>query len=340
MTPRAFIDKWRGVELKERSAAQSHFIDLCRLLDVDDPVTADPKGTWFTFEMGASKTSGGEGWADVWRRGCFGWEYKGKKKDLDAAFGQLLQYAIALENPPLLIVSDMDRIRVHTNFTNTVQRVHELTLDDLLDGAKRDLLRAAFVEPERFKPTTTRQGLTEEAAKRFAGLALRLRARGHAPETVAHFVNRLVFCMFAEDVGLLPNKLFTRMLEGCARAPFEFEGHAAVLFQAMQGGGRVGFEAVGWFNGGLFDDDTALPLEQADVDDLREAARLDWSEIDPSILGTLFERGLDPDKRSQLGAHYTDRDKIMLIVNPVIVRPLEAEWAETKAGIDAALAKA
>ena len=120
MTPRAFIDKWRGADLKERSAAQTHFNDLCRLLGVDDPVTADPKGTWFTFEMGAAKTSGGERWADVWRRGCFAWEYKGRKKDLDAAFGQLLQYAIALENPPLLIVSDMDRIRVHTNFTNTV----------------------------------------------------------------------------------------------------------------------------------------------------------------------------------------------------------------------------
>lgn len=79
MTPQQFIAKWRHVELKERSAAQSHFNDLCRLLGEDDPVTADPKGEWFTFEKGASKTSGGEGWADVWRKGCFAWEYKGKR---------------------------------------------------------------------------------------------------------------------------------------------------------------------------------------------------------------------------------------------------------------------
>ena len=65
---------------------------------------------------------------------------------------------------------------------------------------------------------------------------------------------------------------------------------------------------------------------------LLEAARLDWSQIDPSIFGTLFERGLDPAKRSQLGAHYTDRDKIMKIVGPVIVEPLLAEWAEVRAG--------
>ncbi len=68
LTPQAFIDKWRSVDLKERTASQSHFNDICALLGVDDPITADPKGEWFTFEKGASKTTGSEGWADVWRR--------------------------------------------------------------------------------------------------------------------------------------------------------------------------------------------------------------------------------------------------------------------------------
>jgi hypothetical protein len=134
MTPQAFIEKWRDVELKERSASQSHFNDLCRLLDVLDPTSADPKGTWFTFEKGASKTSGGEGWADVWRENCFGWEYKGKRKDLNAALAQLRQYALALDNPPLLIVSDMDQIHIHTNWTNTVHKTYQLTLEDLRDA--------------------------------------------------------------------------------------------------------------------------------------------------------------------------------------------------------------
>ena len=112
------------------------------------------------------------------------------------------------------------------------------------------------------------------------------------------------------------------------------------LFGAMSRGGRVGFESVEWFNGGLFDDDAALPLEKSEIDTALEAAGLDWSEIDPSILGTLFERGLDPDKRSQLGAHYTDRDKIMRIVEPVVVRPLLAEWLRVKEEIAAALDRA
>ncbi|MEO1603559.1 MAG: DNA methyltransferase [Pseudomonadota bacterium] len=155
---------------------------------------------------------------------------------------------------------------------------------------------------------------------------------------MAHFVNRLVFCMFAEDVDLLPNRMFQRMLEHCQREPEAFESHAAMLFGAMQRGGPVGFERVEWFNGGLFDDDKALPLERKDLEEVLAAARLDWSAVDHAILGTLFERGLDPDKRSQLGAHYTDRDKIMLILNPVVVEPLFREWEATKAEIETALA--
>jgi type II restriction/modification system DNA methylase subunit YeeA len=340
VTPQEFIAKWHAVELKERSASQAHFIDLCRLLGVKDPISDDPKGEFFAFEKGASKTSGGEGWADVWRKNCFAWEYKGKAKDLDKAFAQLQQYAIALENPPLLIVSDMDRIRIHTNWTNTVQQVHHITLEDLLDAGKRDLLRACFTDPEKLKPSKTRQLLTEEAAQRFATLAQRLRNRGHAPDAVAHFVNRLIFCMFAEDVGLLPDKLFEQMLDASRIDPAEFEPNSRILFEAMRKGGRIDFKKIEWFNGGLFDTDGTLPLEKADILDLIEASKLDWSDIDPSILGTLFERGLDPDKRSQLGAHYTDRDKIMMIVRPVIVEPLLAEWATVKTQIEAELAKA
>ncbi|MEK7457224.1 MAG: DNA methyltransferase [Pseudomonadota bacterium] len=341
MTPSQFLTKWRQNELKERSASQSHFIDLCALLGVPDPVSDDPKGEWFTFEKGASKTSGGEGWADVWRKGCFAWEYKGRHANLDKANSQLLQYAVALENPPLLIVSDMNRIVIRTNWTNTVQEKHEFALEDLIDGEVRDRLKAAFVNPDAFKPRKSRQELTEETAGEFAGLAQRLRDRGHEAHQVAHFVNQLVFCMFAEDVGLLPDNLFTKMLDVSRRDPAEFAANASTLFGAMaHRGGKVGFTAIEWFNGGLFEDDHVLPVSIDDIDQLRGAAARDWSQIDPSILGTLFERGLDPAKRSQLGAHYTDRDKIMMIVRPTIIEPLEAEWAQALAKMTALIENA
>ena len=333
MTPGAFIAKWQASELTERAAAQSHFIDVCHLLGEPTPTDADPAGEWYCFERGARKDIGGDGWADVWKRGCFAWEYKGKHKNLDMAFNQLRQYALALENPPLLIVSDMVRFRIRTNWTNCVSVVHEFTLEDLADGAIRDKLKWAMSEPERLRPGETRQMVTERAAATFADLAQGLRDRDHHPETVAHFINRMVFCMFAEDVGLLPDDMFTRMLDRSRGDPAKFEAYAKHLFGAMATGGDVGFERVAWFNGGLFDDDRALPLDCKGIETALKAAKLDWSEIDPSIFGTLFERGLDPGKRSQLGAHYTDRDKIMRIVDPVIIGPLLAEWEGAKSSI-------
>ena len=340
MTPDEFISKWRASELKERSASQEHFIDLCRMLGEQTPAEADPTGERYCFERGARKDTGGDGWADVWKRGCFAWEYKGRRANLDTAFDQLRQYALALENPPLLIVSDMERFRIRTNWTNSVSVMHEFTLDDLADGATRDRLKWAMSDPERLRPGETRQGVTERAAATFAELAQGLRDRGHGAQKVAHFVNRLVFCMFAEDVGLLPGNMFTRMLERTRRDPDRFADYASQLFGAMTTGGDVGFEQVAWFNGGLFDDDTALPLDREGIETALKAAALDWSEVDPSILGTLFERGLDPDKRSQLGAHYTDQDKIMRIVEPIVVRPLLAEWEAEKARITSLLERA
>ena len=341
MTPYEFIEKWRASELKERSAAQEHFIDLCRLLDEPTPAEADPTGELYCFERGARKDAGGDGWADVWKCHHFAWEYKGKRANLDAAFIQLRQYALALENPPLLIVSDMLRFRIHTNWTNSVSRVHEFGLDDLADAAVRDKLKWALSDPERLRPGETRQALTERAAAAFASLAHGLRERGHDPQVVAHFVNRLVFCMFAEDVGLLPNGMFTRMLEHARRQPMKrLPSLPATCSARWPPAAGSAFEEVAWFDGGLFDDDSALSLEKAEIETVLATADLDWSEIDPSILGTLFERGLDPRKRAQLGAHYTDRDKIMLIVEPVIVRPWLAEWETAKAEIAACLERA
>src|SRR6266404_5526452 len=123
MTPQQFIAKWKRAELSERSACQQHFLDLCELLGQQKPAEADPKGEWYTFERGVEKTDGGQGWADVWMRAHFGWEYKRKHKDLKAAYQQLLKYREDLENPPLLVVCDLNRFEIHSNFTGTVKAV-------------------------------------------------------------------------------------------------------------------------------------------------------------------------------------------------------------------------
>jgi len=333
MSPEQFIKKWTASNLSERSAAQQHFLDLCQLLGELTPAEADPTGETFTFEKGGTTATGGHGWADVWKKGAFAWEYKGPGKDLTAAYVQLKKYADMLENPPLLITSDTKRTEIHTNFTNTVKTVHILELNDLADPAKRELMRNAFCNPERFRPGVTRQMVTREAAERLSELAHVFRSRGYDPYRVAHFLNRLIFCMFAEDVGLLPNKIFTKLATASVAHPESFEANAKQLFAGMAKGGDVAFEVIDWFNGGLFDDDSTLPLEKKELELVLRCAQLDWSNIEPSIFGTLFERGLDPDKRSQQGAHYTDPETILKIVRPVVLEPWALEWEIEKAAL-------
>jgi len=316
MTPEAFIAKWRGVTQTERASAQSHFIDLCRLLDLPDPIAADPQGEWFCFEKGAIKAGGGDGWADVWRRGHFAWEYKSPGKDLDAAFKQLQLYTPALEYPPLLIVSNIQVIRIHTAFTGLVPTTYLITLEDLRDPAQLDRLKWAFTDPERLKPTQTRAHLTEQVAIKLGALAQTWRLRGHDPLKVAHFCQQILFCLFAEDIDLLPDKLFTQLLEAAKTDPSLARQQFETLFGAMAQGGLVGFKRVDWFNGGLFAANEALPIEMADIKALLDLAALDWSAIDPTIAGTLFVRSLDPALRAQLGAEYTDPPTIMRLFNP------------------------
>ena len=145
MTPEAFVAKWSESTTKERAASQEHFIDLCRVLGEKTPHEADPTGEWYAFEKGVEKTGAGRGWADVWRKGCFGWEYKsksgGRASTMSGALKQLQLYALALESPPLLIVSDIDTIEIHTAFQNAVQEVHVVRNEELVDPDKLKLLK-------------------------------------------------------------------------------------------------------------------------------------------------------------------------------------------------------
>lgn len=341
LTPAEFAAKWMGNTQTERATAQEHFVDLCRMLGFPTPNEQDPSGTDYAFEKGVAKTAGGDGFADVWRRGYFAWEYKRKKKNLDAAYAQLLQYREALENPPILVVCDLDRFIVRTNFTNTPTTVYEFSLKDLLTDPKESLriLRAVMERPEELKPGKTREELTGEAAEQFASLAECLRNRGHEPQAVAHFLNKLLFCMFAEDSGLLPGGLLQRLAAGAKDSPDSFTDALGDLFSKMsQSGGMFGADRIQWFNGGLFDGGEVLPLTREEIATVDRVSRLDWSQVEPAIFGTLFERGLDPSKRSQLGAHYTDRGAIMRLIEPVLMEPLRRDFETTKERIEKLLA--
>jgi hypothetical protein len=331
--PIEFQRKRIGVELKERSAAQEQFLDLCRVLDHPTPAEMDPAGDAFTFERGATKSIGGQGWADVWYRGHFAWEYKGPHKDLVKAYDQLLRYKDDLENPPLLIVSDLNVIEVHTNFTATVKQVYRIDLHSFADPASQDVLRKVFYEPDALRPDVTSAAVTEAAARQFGAIAQGMQAQGEDPHRVAHFLMQVLFCLFAEDVRLLPNAVFPKMVAAGVRHPDRFTQHAAELLITMNTGGSVAYEDIPRFNGGLFATVDVPGMTAHDIGILHEAVALDWSAIEPSIFGTLFERSLDPGKRAQLGAHYTGRPDIERVVDPVVTTPLRRRWEQLKAAL-------
>ena len=335
MTPQEFIVKWKRANLSERSAAQQHFLDLCELLTQPKPAAADPEGVEYTFEKGVSKTDGGDGWADVWWKGRFGWEYKGKHKDLKAAYQQLLKYRESLENPPLLVVCDLDRFEVHTNFTGTIKQVHAFNLDGLSEPKNLDILRRVFADPDSLKPGVTTAGITEDASKRFGTIAESMRDRGIEPHAAARFLMKLIFCMFAEDIGLLPEKLFSKLLNTGKGDPKRLTGLLKNLFTAMASGGDFGADSILWFNGGLFSDPESIELTWSEIEEVSKANAHNWADVEPSIFGTLFERTLDPAKRSQIGAHYTSREDILTLIEPVVMQPLRREWATVREQCDA-----
>src|SRR5208282_1960542 len=192
MTAAEFKKKWARYTGKETSAYQEHFNDLCRLLGQPTPVEADPSGTEsFCFQKRVVKDAElfelhetpdvseptERGFADVWKKDCFAWEYKGKKKNLDEAYKQLLRYRESLLNPPLLVVCDFDRYLVKTNFNGTVQEVYEFTNDQIDRPDNLRILRALFSDPEFLKPQRTTAQVTKDLAGQIAEIAKSLQSR-------------------------------------------------------------------------------------------------------------------------------------------------------------------
>jgi hypothetical protein len=363
MTWAEFKHKWSRYTGTETSAYQEHFNDLCRLLGHPTPAEADPSGSdFFCFQKQVIKNLGlfssqagpdkgdpkERGVADVWKKDCFGWEYKGKKKNLDEAYAQLQKYRESLLNPPLLIVCDFNRYIIHTNFNGTVPAHPEFTNEVIDRPENLRLLRSAFDNPEFLKPQRTTAEVTQKLAEDFAKVARSLQsresaeladARTRAEVSVAHrkslriarFLNRLIFCFFAEDAGLLPKKLFSDLAKIALQDPHQFSEALESLFRTMATGGMFGFHKIRHFNGHLFEDATVFELNDDERRILANAAEADWQCVEPSIMGTLFARGLDPDQRAALGAQYTSRPDIVTLVEPVLMAPLRREWAALKA---------
>ncbi len=359
ITPREFVDRWATSSLREQQAAQSHFNELCELVGHKTPAQLDPAGEFFTFEEQVTKATGGKGRADVWYRGHFAWEYKGKHKDLDAAYAQLLAYRGDLGNPPLLVVCDFLEYRIYPQWVNTSGLPFVFKNEDLLHANTRRFITWLLESPERFlelrqTELEQREKITLQLAQRFAELADLMRdykdvatnATLWTPMQIARFLTKLVFALFAEDIELMPRlvtqPVFRFLIDGARKSPTDFSGELKHLFEAMDGvRSSYILQPVPYFNGGLFSESQSgagdayevldLTLLPGGIDLLEKVSEADWRFVNPTIFGTLFEGALDKSKRAQLGAHYTSETDIRLVIEPVLMQPLYRQWDAIRA---------
>ena len=332
MTPQEFIQRWRNVGFGERQAAQTWFNDLLRVVGHPDTIeVGDPER--FTFEKFVPG-----GFADAYLESCFGWEFKGAEAQLPGAFDQLLRYQVYLRTPPLLVVSSFQLIRVQTNFRDKETVVHDIPIAELGDPEQLGKLRNIFFDPGAFEPQRTVEEVTRDTALLFGRIVADMEQRGGGGERLARFLNQIVFCLYAEDAGLLRDNLFSDIVRRQYRNPDMFNLAVSNLFDQMARGGLFGADAIAHFNGDLFSESETVELSEVSLQRLVEAVTKNWRDIEPSIFGTLFEGVMDAAKRSQLGAHYTGANDIMLVVEPVVMRPLRREWDEAKRDIEGLVA--
>ncbi len=245
--------------------------------------------------------------------------------------------------PPFLMVADIGHvIEVYADFSGQGKNYahfpdrqsYRIYLDDLRDENIQARLRAIWTDPLSLDPTRISAEVTRDIADRLAIIAKRLEMK-HDPKDVAEFLMRCLFTMFAEDVGLLPEKSFAQLLERIHKTPKNFKPALEDLWRVMDEGGYfTAFNtSLKRFNGSLFKKRSAIALEQDDIHELCIAANRDWQDVEPAIFGTLLERALDSRERSKLGAHYTPRTYVERLVVPTIIEPLRQEWEEVQAHV-------
>lgn len=259
---------------------------------------------------------------------------------------QAEEYARALPTahgwPPFILICDVGHcIEVYADFSgqgkNYTQfpdrQTFRIYLEDLRNENVRERLRKIWLDPASLDPAQASARVTRDIAKRLAQVSLALEKKKYPAQDVAMFLMRCLFTMFAEDVGLLPEKSFKEVLEECEKNPEIFRHDVTQLWEAMNGGGWAHAlkQEVKKFNGEFFKSCAALPLGREEIGELRQAASYSWKEVDPSIFGTLLEQALDPEERQRLGAHYTPRAYVERLVVATIIEPLREDWRNVQA---------
>jgi len=253
-------------------------------------------------------------------------------KAMEKAFVQAVAYTRHLSSkPPFVLTCDIgEHFELWQGFSGDYGGYgarQDILFTDLRKPEVFALFVDIFTDPQLRNPEKIAAKVTREVAADLAELSKRLEGQ-HDPQAVAHFLMRCIFTMFAEDVGLLKEHLFTEALESrWLTHPKTFQPEVTALWEAMNDGTAFGFYGrLLKFNGGLFAEAIAFELTADQLEVLLRAAKREWRDVEPAIFGTLLERALDVKERSKLGAHYTPRSYVERLVRPVVMEPLREQW--------------
>jgi len=285
-----------------------------------------------TYEERIKKTQGGTAFADlVWKPHVL-IEMKKRGVDLATAYQQAFDYWTRLVpgRPNYVVLCNFDEFWVYD---------FDVQVDTPVDKVRTEELPErfgplAFLFPTHEEPTfgNNNEKVTRDAADRLATLFNKLVARQIERPVAQRFVLQCLVALFAEDIDLLPKYAFAKLLDECD-SPQKAYDLIGGLFAAMNTegettGGR--FKGVKYFNGGVFAEPIALELYPDELNQLKEAAKDDWSKVRPEIFGTLFEHSLGTEERHAFGAHFTAGVDIMKIVRPTIIDPWQAAIAKAR----------
>ncbi len=228
ISPQEFVAKWDRPGFTETQAAQEMFLDVCALVGHATPVAYGNEQA-FTFE----KQVPGGGKADAYFEERFVWEFKTNDNQLDQALTQAVGYARHLKNPPLIVVSSFNTIRIETNFQGMELVRRDIAVSDLGRPDNIELLRKVFHDPNALRPDRSVADVTRQTADLFSRLVADMEDNTEDQERLARYLNQLVFCLYSEDAGLLPEGLFTRIVAQNFRDPETFDGAVHTLASTL-----------------------------------------------------------------------------------------------------------
>ncbi len=260
-------------------------------------------------------------------------EMKRRGENLLKHYQQAFSYwqRLVPNRPQYVILCNFDEFWIYDFDFDIDDPVDIITLNDLID--RRQNLSFLFPVPKKPFWGANKEEITSKAANEVGYAFKAMVKRGIERKKALIYCMQCVISMFAEDIGLLPDKIFSFVInESLSKAgkepgivPISFD-LIGTLFKEMNTIGITDggiYKGVDYFNGGLFQEVNRLELTRYELECFQTASKRKWQKVNPAIFGSIFESALDIEERHQLGAHYTPEIDIRKIIYPVIVKPWE-----------------